>query len=122
MKKLFALGLLLGSATAMAQAPAAAPAATAAPTAVAPANCTKPVLPPPTKTMSKKESDKLNADNKTFQECIKAYVGARKAVVDEHNTIAKAHADAAVAAQTAFNAYVEELNANLAEREKAAKE
>ena len=118
MKKLFALGLLLGSATAMAQAPAAAPAAATN----APANCTKPVLPPPTKTMSKKESDKLNADNKTFQDCIKAYVGARKVVVDEHNAIAKAHADAAVAAQTEFNAYVGELNANLAEREKAAKE
>ena len=120
MKKLFVLGLLLGSAAAMAQAPTTAPAA--APTAVAPVNCTKPVLLPPTKTLSKKESDKLNADNKAFQDCIKAYVNARKAVVDEHNAIAKAHADAAVAAQIAFNDYVGELNANLAEREKAAKE
>ena len=116
MKKLYALGLLLCSVAASAQAPApvAAPATT-----VAPASCTKPVLSPPTKAMSKKESDKLNVDNKSYQDCVKAYVTARKAVVDEHNAVAKAHADAAVAAQTDFNTYVTELNANLAEREKA---
>ena len=119
MKKLLALGLLACSTAVLAQAPAA-PAA--APTSVTPMNCTKPVLSPPTKALSKKESDKLNADNKAYQDCIKAYVNARKAVVDEHNTVAKAHADAAVAAQTAFNDYVGELNANLAEREKAAKD
>lgn len=118
MKKLFALGLLLSSAVASAQAPAPA-AAAPAPSTVAPMSCAKPVLLPPTKALSKKESEKLNADNKSFQDCVKAYVGARKAVVDEHNAIAKAHADAAVAAQAEFNAYVTELNANLAAREKA---
>lgn len=118
MKKLLALGLFACSTAVFAQAPAAA----AAPTSVTPMNCTKPVLSPPSKALSKKESEKLNADNKAYQDCIKAYVGARKAVVDEHNAVAKAHADAAVAAQTAFNEYVGELNANLAEREKAAKD
>lgn len=68
--------------------------------------------------MSKKESDKLNAENKSFQGCVKAYVNARKQIVDEHNAISKAHADAAMAAQTEFNAYVAELNANLAARSK----
>lgn len=112
MKKLFALGLLLSSAAVYAQAPEpAAP-------GVAAMSCARPVLLPPTKALSRKESEKLNADNKSFQDCVKAYVGARKAVVDEHNAIAKAHADAAVAAQTEFNAYVTELNANLAAREK----
>ena len=116
MKKLLALGLLACSTAVLAQAPATAP------TSVTPMNCTKPVLSPATKALSKKESEKLNADNKVYQDCIKAYVNARKAVVDEHNTVAKAHADAAVAAQTTFNEYVGELNANLAEREKAAKD
>ncbi|ROH92134.1 hypothetical protein ED208_07140 [Stagnimonas aquatica] len=112
MKKLFAFGLLLSSSALWAQAPE--PAAIS----VAPMNCTRPVLLPPTKALSKKESEKLNADNKSYQDCVKAYVNARKAVVDEHNAISKAHADAAVAAQTEFNAYVTELNANLAAREK----
>jgi hypothetical protein len=117
MKKLFALGLLLSSAMASAQTPATVSAP--APAGVAPMSCPRPVLLPPTKAMSKKESEKLNTDNKSFQDCVKAYVGARKAVVDEHNAISKAHADAAVAAQSEFNAYVTELNANLAAREKA---
>jgi len=118
MKKLFALGLLLSSSVVSAQAPAPAAATAPAPATIAPMSCPRPVLLPPTKALSKKESEKLNADNKSFQDCVKAYVGARKAVVDEHNAIAKAHADAAVAAQTEFNAYVTELNANLAAREK----
>lgn len=118
MKKLYALGLLLSSTLASAQTPAPATADAPAPAAVAPMNCTRPVLPSSTKALNKKESDKLNADNKSFQGCVKAYVGARKVVVDEHNAIAKAHADAAVAAQTEFNAYVADLNAHLAARAK----
>lgn len=119
MKHLYALGLLLCSTAVAAQPPATTTAPAAPAAAVAPANCTKPVLLPPSKALSKKESEKLNADNKTYQDCIKAYVGARKLVVDEHNAIAKLHADAAVAAQTDFNAYVTELNANLAARQKS---
>ena len=70
---------------------------------------------------SKADADKLNADNKSYQNCVNAYHNARKAVVEEHNAIAVANADAARKLDDEFNAYVETLNVNLAAREKASK-
>jgi len=124
MNRILPLALLAASSGALAQTPppAAAPVATPAAITIAPANCPKPTLPPVNKELSNKESEKLNSDNKAFQTCIRSYVNARNAEIDEHNAAAKANAAAANVANTALNAYVVEFNAYAEARAKASEE
>lgn len=111
MKKLLALGLVSTVFAVHAQAPAAAAPAVAVP----PLTCITPVFPANfDKGLNKKESDGFNAATKEYKKCMDAYFDARKAVVDQHNTIAKANADAAQAAAKQFNVFVDGLNARLA--------
>lgn len=83
--------------------------------------CTKPVIPAGDQPLLKVAADKLNAESKVYQTCVTAYHNARKAVVDEHNAIAQAHADAARKSDEDFNVYVDALNASIAARDKASK-
>ena len=110
MKKPLALALLLTTVAAHAQAPAAAPAP-----AVPPHGCSAPEFPANfDKGLNKKQSDTFNAATKAYKKCMDDYFDARKAVVDQHNAIAKANADAAQAAAKEFNVFVDGLNARLA--------
>ena len=101
---------LLASAAAFAQAPV-----------IPEPVCVKPLIPPGVAPLSKAQADKLNADNKTYEKCVSTYYNARKAVVDEHTAIINANAAAGKKLNEEFNAYLDVLNASLAEREKAAK-
>lgn len=121
MNRILPLALLAASTGALAQTPPPA-AATPATLTIAPANCPKPTVPPVNKELSNKESEKLNGDNKAFQTCIRSYVNARNAEIDEHNAAAKANAAAANVANTALNAYVAEFNAYAEARAKASEE
>jgi|GEM_PF-2258286 len=110
MKKLLSLALALTAFAAQAQTPAAAPAS-----AVPPLACTAPPFPANfDKGLNKKESEGFNTATKEYKKCMDSYFDARKAVVDQHNAISKAHADAAQAAAKQFNGFVETLNARIA--------
>jgi hypothetical protein len=88
-----ALGLALGTTTALAQAPAA-PAAT-----VPPANCEpKPAYPGLKAIQNDSKREQFQKELKAYQDCVKSYVAERKAfieasnaairsVVEEHNAV-----------------------------------
>ena len=111
MKKLLSLSLVLTAFAAHGQAPAAATPAVVVP----PLTCTAPAFPANfDKGLNKKESEAFNAATKDYKKCMDSYFDARKVVVDQHNAIAKANADAAQAAAKQFNGFVEALNARIA--------
>ena len=81
-------------------APTASAQSTAPPT-VAPHGCTKPTF--PGKSATDVKIRRWSADYKDYTECLKAYVGARNAVID-------VNAKAANAAVAEFNTSVKEYN------------
>lgn len=110
MKKLLLASLLPFAA--FAQIPA--PAATATALSVPAHGCTQPTFPANfDKGLNKTESEAFNAANKDYKKCMDGFFAARKKVVDEHNAVSKAHADAAQAAVAEFNGYADALSARV---------
>lgn len=111
MKQTLAVALLATTMGAFAQTPAStAPAA--APAVTAPAmTCAKPTLPPATKALSQAQAKQLDADGKTYIDCVRSYIDARSAAHKEAIALANANADAVNGATAAGNAFVTELNA-----------
>ena len=83
--------------------------------------CVMPTLAGRTAPFTQAQADKLNAENRAYRDCVSAYHEARKAVVDEHNAIAVANANAAQKLDDEFNRYVEALDAALATPKKPSK-
>lgn len=82
-------------------------------------DCKRPSLIAAGQPISMKDADRLNAENRSYRDCVKSYVSREKAIVEKHQAIANAHASAANAASTEFNQYSESLKANLDERKPA---
>lgn len=84
-----ALALALGASAALAQDPAT-PAAPAVPV-IAPAKCEpKPVYPGVQAIQDDRKREKFQKELKGYQDCIKAYVAERKAVVEASNAAIRA--------------------------------
>jgi hypothetical protein len=87
-----ALAFALGATAALAQAPAAPAATGAAPVpAIPPAKCEpKPVYPGVKAIQDEKKREAFQLELKSYQDCIKAYVGERKAFVEASNAAIRA--------------------------------
>jgi len=90
--------------------------------------CVRPEIPAADKNLTDAQAKKVNADSKAFADCAAAYHAARKQSVDAANAVmrqqellAKAHVEAANKLQGEVNAFIAELNANVAARDKAQK-
>ena len=91
-RTVLAIALALGATAVLAQAPAA-PAVPAAPAApdVPPAKCEpKPAYPGLKALQDERKRETFQKDLKSYQDCIRVYVGDRKAAVDANNAAMRA--------------------------------
>jgi hypothetical protein len=94
-RTVLAIALAMGATAALAQAPAApaAPAVPATPAApdVPPAKCEpKPAYPGLKALQDERKRETFQKDLKSYQDCIRTYVGDRKAAVDANNAAMRA--------------------------------
>jgi len=94
-RTVLAIALAMGATAALAQAPAApaAPAVPATPAApdVSPAKCEpKPAYPGLKALQDERKRETFQKDLKSYQDCIRTYVGDRKAAVDANNAAMRA--------------------------------
>lgn len=80
-------------------------------------DCTRPSLTVVGQPIDKLDADRLNAENRSYRDCVKSYVSREKAIAEKHRAIASAHATAANAVTAEFNQYAKDLGSNLDERE-----
>jgi hypothetical protein len=90
--------------------------------------CVRPEIPAADKNVTDAQAKQVNAASKAYTDCASAYHAARKqsveaanAVMRQQEQLAKAHIEAANKLQGEVSAFIAELNANVAAREKAQK-